>query len=151
MLLSCEVLSHFCDLLRLYWTCKQSLKKAIIFFVNVAHQNYEHFKILQPQFVRFLMFSQPNKILFYYCLHSVSYQKPYWENDGSIFGPSILLTRPRPNGNFINWLPIFFKLRCGVASIFCFLLSFHSNVSKLCNQVRSLSLFRWRTLTLLNI
>merc|ERR1712008_150109 len=95
-------------------------------------ENYEHLKNLQPQFVRFLMFSQPNKILFYYLLHSVSYQKPYWENDGSIFGPSILLTRPRKNGNFINWLPIFFRLRshllCGVASIFCFLLSFHSPV-----------------------
>jgi hypothetical protein len=25
------------------------------------------------------------------------------------------------------------------------------HISKLCNQVRSLSLFRWRTLTLLNI
>ena len=67
------------------------------------------------------------------CYILFKYQKPYWGKWWVDFWPFHIFTRPWQNRNFINWLPIFLRLRshlhCSVASIFCFLLYFHLPVN----------------------
>lgn len=88
----------------------------------------------QHPFLRFLMISQPNKVLLYYrhilsfCLHFINTNNQIGKMMGRFLArPCFIIDPDKMETSLIGSL-FFFRLRCGVASIFCFLLSFHSPV-----------------------